>query len=160
MPLTYYTPETWATNEIVKAPKLNRHLRDDMQYLKTPPFTSYTLPAIISTTSTSFVEVTGATVTVTSSGGNMWIAACGESDNSATGNTNTFDLAIDGTRQGHATTGLTTIVACGIQYADNVNLIFFTTTPPSAGAHTYSVYWKVSAGTGRTFLRLFAIEIR
>ncbi len=154
------TPETWVLEEIVKAPKLNRHLRDDIQWLKAPPFTSYLTPALVTTTSTSFIQVTSCQVSVTSAGGNILIAACGESDNSAAGNINYWDLAIDGTRVGDASLGLSVITACGIQYADNISMTYFTTSPPSAGAHTYSVHWKVSAGTGRCFLRLFAIELR
>jgi hypothetical protein len=153
----YSTPEDWTTEELVLASKLNRHIRDNMQWFKSPPFNSVINSAIINTTSTSVVEVTGTSTTVTSTGGNMLIVVSGINDNGTSGNTNTWDIAVDGTRLGHATTGLTAMRATGVQYADCVNMQII--TPVSAGLHTYSAYWKVSAGTGSAFVRLFAIEI-
>jgi hypothetical protein len=155
----YTTPRDWSDFAIVRAPYLNTDVRDNMLFFKTPPFNSVMLPAIVQTTSTSFVEVTGCSISVTSTGGNMFIAACGVSSNSTLGATNTFDLAIDGVKQGHATTGLTSSRSVAANYADNTNVLFCTTTPPSAGAHTYSLHWRCSSGTIDGMFRLFAIEV-
>jgi hypothetical protein len=155
----YTTPRDWSDYELVRAGYLNTDVRDNFLFLKTPPFNNVTINAIVTTTSTSFVELTGATMTVTSQGGRMLIAACGVSSNSSAGATVTFDLAIDGTRVGNATTGLTAQQSPIANYPDNISAVHITDTAPSAGSHTYSVHWKVSSGTGSTITRLFAIEI-
>lgn len=154
------TPATWADQERVLASKINAQLIQNSLWLKSRPFASVVMTTIINTTSTSFVELTESRVTFTSTGGNVRITTCGIFSNNTAGTTNSFDLAIDGTRQGNATVGLTQIITPGAGYGDCLSMIVYTTTAPVAGSHTYSIYWKVSANTGSILTRLDAIEIR
>lgn len=157
------TPRTWSNNEFVRSSWLNTDLIDASLFLKNRPFGNTVMSAIINTTSTSFVELVESRVILTCTGGNMLLAACGISSNSTAGGITTYDIALDGTRYGDATVGLTqitshTTIAGG--YADCFSLAYFTNTPPSAGSHTFSIYWKVSAGTTSVLTRFFALEIR
>lgn len=160
MAIDWTAPGTWTYQEFVLASKLNTHLRDNSAWLKNRPFANTVMTTIATTTSTSFVELTESRATFTSYGGNVIIAVCGIFSNNTSGTTNTFDFAIDGTKQGDATVGLTQIYTPGTDYADCLSIVFFSTSAPSAGSHTYSMYWKVSSGTGSTQLRLFALELR
>ncbi len=157
---SWTTPADWSTQERVLASKLNAQLRDNLKWLKSRPFANVVMTATVNTTSTSFVELTESRITFTSAGGNIFMAACGIFSNSITGTINTFDLAIDGTRQGDATVGLTQITCPNNNYPDCLSLLYMTSSPPSADSHTYSIYWKVSANTGTILTRFAAIEIR
>jgi hypothetical protein len=152
-------PKTWDQYAIVRAADMNTELVENMLFLKSPPFNSVMMASIVNTTSTSFVEITGASIAISTQGGNLFIAVCGIGDNSTSGATDTWDIAIDGVRQGNATTGLASSRASGVNYADCINMTICTTTPPSVGSHTISAHWKVSAGTGSALVRVFALEI-
>lgn len=154
------TPRTWANDDFMLASLLNTHLVDASMFLKSRPFGNTVMTSTVNTTSTSFTELTGSRVTLTTTGGNILIAVCGIFSNSTTGTENYFDLAIDGTRYGDATVGLTQITCPNNNYPDCLSMILFTSTPPSAASHTFSMYWKVSANTGTTLVRLFVLEIR
>jgi hypothetical protein len=159
MPATWTTPKNWNVGELLIASDLNTHLRDNLEWLKNRPFNSAAI-SVTNTTSASFVQMTGSTVSLTSMGGNIMMVFTGSVAGSATGNTGTLDLAIDGTRQGDVTTGLTVIVHPAASYNDICCMVFMTSTPPSAAAHNYSIYWKTSAGTISGVGRLFVMEIR
>jgi hypothetical protein len=152
-------PKTWNDYDLVRAADVNTELVENMLFLKSPPFESVVLPAVITTTSTSFVEMTGSSITIQTQGGNLFIGVCGIADNNTIGATDTFDIAIDGVRQGNATTGLGSCRAAAATYADCMNMTMCTPTPPSVGSHTISAYWKVSAGQANGLVRVFAIEI-
>lgn len=143
----------------VNATTLNQQLRDNTEFLYARPF-NYVDNTTRTTTSATFVQMTGSGVTLTSYGGNMLIVANGKSSNSGAANVNYFDLAIDGTRVGDAANGLAYIHAPAANYNDDLNIVWFTSTPPSATSHTYSVYWKTSAGTASALVRVYAFEIR
>ena len=71
------TPKTWATNELVTAAMLNTHLRDNLNFLFTPNFNEVAINNF-STTSTSYVDITGASVNITTTGGNLFVSVVGE----------------------------------------------------------------------------------
>jgi hypothetical protein len=104
--------------------------------------------------------MTGSSVSLSTVGGNVMIVFLGTVNNSGAGNTSSFDLAIDGTRQGDASFGLVTVHTPLANYNDMCCMVFMTSTPPSSGSHTYSIYWKASAGTLTGSGRLFVMEIR
>lgn len=142
----------------VDADDLNEQLRDNLEWLKARPFNSVN-NTTQTTTSATFVEMTSSSIAVTSVGGNMIIVANGKVWNTTAANI-TLDLAIDGTRQGDATNGLTVVSQGGATRYDCVDMVWFTSTPPSAASHNYSVYWKTNAGTASGLFRVYAMEIR
>lgn len=142
----------------VDATDLNEQLRNNAEFLYSRPF-NYVNNTTQTTTSTSFVEMTSSSVALTSYGGNMLVIASGKAKNSGL-SANYFDLAIDGTRQGDATNGLTRVTTPAANYWDCVSMTWFTSTPPSAASHNYSIYWKVSAGTASGLFRVYVMEIR
>jgi hypothetical protein len=140
----------------------NTFCRDNFTWLKTRPFTK-SATGIVNTTSTTFVEMTSSSVAITTTGGYLLFWAIGGQSNSA-GSLNTYDLAVDGIRQGHATFGTTLMQGLLSNYNDNLNLMMITGggvggSLLAAGAHTCSIHWKVGSGTGGASLQLFVVEI-
>lgn len=154
------TPRTWANQEFMTAALLNVQLRDASEFLKSRPFENVVLSAVVNTTSTSFAEITETRITLTCTGGNVMMAACGIFSNSTAAQTVTMDIAIDGTRYGDTTVGLTQVTSPNNGYGDCLSLIHFTSSAPSVGDHVFSLYWKVSANQGSFLGRFFALEIR
>lgn len=144
----------------VAATNLNSQLRDHQEFLFSLPFATTNNTTTRTTTSATFVEVTGASVSLTSYGGNMIIVCNGKVSNSGTGNLIYVDLSIDGARVGNATNGLCIVSASVANYTDCVNVVWMTTSAPSAASHTYSVFWKTSGGTASILERLYVMEIR
>jgi hypothetical protein len=159
MPTSWTTPKNWNVGELLIASDLNTHLRDNLEWLKSRPFNAATIAAT-NTTSTSFVQMTGSSASVTSVGGNIMMIFVGSIAGTAAGNVATLDFAIDGTRVGDVTNGLVLLIHPVANYNDICCMVFMTSTPPSAAVHTYSVYWKTSAGTLSGVGRLFAMEVR
>jgi hypothetical protein len=103
----------------------------------------------ITTPSTSFVDLTGATLTITTAGGPVLLLFNVSSYNSAANYRNSFDFAVDGTRMAAAAAfGLgssmgptSSVEAPGATLAALV-------TGLSAASHTFKVQWRVAAGTG------------
>ncbi len=156
----WQSPIDWdaISGAFATATHLNEQLRNNLEWLKSRPFNSASLTTK-TTTSASFVEVTESSIAITSVGGNMLIIANGKLSNSAAALT-TLDLAIDGARVGDATNGLTRITNPVANYMDCIGMVWFTSTPPSAASHNYSIYWKTNAGTASLLPRLYVMEIR
>ncbi len=104
MPWT--TPKTWATNDLVTAADLNLHLRDNLAVLKSPPGQIIELTTNFTLTG-GWIDVPGATVTFTPSGGDVYVSftATYRRVNTYDG-TITLDININGTRFGGGQTGL------------------------------------------------------
>ncbi|NWF69035.1 MAG: hypothetical protein HXY40_08110 [Chloroflexi bacterium] len=157
MSAVWTTPKNWNVGELLIAADMNTHLRDNLDWLKSRPFNSVAV-ATTTTTSTSFVQMTGASVSLTSVGGSVLIMASMVVYGSAAC-TITTDFAVDGTRVGHTTNGLLALTSAPSNV--NATMVWITPTPPSAGAHTYTVWWKTSAGTATAAdYRLFVMEVR
>jgi hypothetical protein len=159
MPANWSSPKNWNVGELLIASDFNAQLRDNMEWLKSRPFNTGTI-STTTTTSTSFVQMTGSSASLSSVGGNVLIIFVGGVSNSGAGNSSSLDLAIDGTRQGDASFGLVSVHAPVANYNDMCCMVFMTSTPPIAGSHAYSVYWKTAAGTLSGAGRLFIMEIR
>ncbi len=155
-------PKSWIGGEVAKAAKLNEQLRDNLTWLKSRPFVAGATGAV-TTTSATFVTMTNSTVNLTTTGGYILFWATGYYFNSA-GGLGTFDLAIDGLRQGHATFGTTLLQGLLANYNDNLNIMMITGGGAggsllAAGAHTCSLQWYVNSGTGNVDLKIFAMEL-
>ncbi len=132
---------------------------DDLQWLKVRPYTAANMTGTPSTASTSFVLVTGLTVDITSTGGNVEISAILTSSNSVT-SAHVFTAYINGVNQGDATFGLITKTNTQANAVENESFTFITSTPPAAGTVTCAIYWRVTGNTGTMFTgRIQAREI-
>lgn len=160
MTVAWTTPPDFdgLTDLFTDADDFNTYLRDNLEYLFSRPFNSVN-NTTRTTTSATFVEMTGSSISVTGFGGKMMVIVNGKISNSTAGTNNYLDIAIDGTRVGDATNGLTIVTAPNVSYPDCVSIVWFTNTPPAAGAHSYSVYWKTSGGTLSGLVRVYAMEI-
>lgn len=150
--MPWITPKTWATGELVTAADLNTHVRDNLDTLKNPPGGIVTLSSNITTNSGSFVDVTGASVTLTPGGGDVFVSFAGTYVR--VGNYDgevMFDVAIvDGgstTRVG----GTEGIVRDQLN-TEPRHIAFVWWIPKAqltAGAKTIKLQWKVGGGSQR-----------
>jgi hypothetical protein len=103
----------------------------------------------VTTTSTTFTDLTGATVTLTT-GAHRCLVAFTATVTVTTNATVAFDIAVDGSRIGNAATH-------GLVYRDNyptgasqqsspVSIVILTDVL-SAASHTIKIQWKTSSGT-------------
>jgi hypothetical protein len=160
MPPIWYPPKTYYAGKKPNYEDLNKYIRDNMLFLKTRPFDT-AATGNISTSSTTFVEATNTSLTLTTYGGDILYWVTGQSWNAGVGAFNTYDLAVDGVRQGHTTFGTTIITTAAANYSDNLNLIMVTTNPIFAGTHAVSLFWKTSvSGTANANLYVNALEWR
>lgn len=143
--MAWTTPKTW-TAALVTVDEFNTHIRDNLNWLKNPTSDVATLASQITTTSTSFTDATGLSVTMTTNGGNVLCLFTGCVNISGAGGTViNIDLALDGTRQG-GTDGLLVLQYSGV-LTYNATLAYII-TGVSAGAHTIKVQWKQNSATG------------
>lgn len=143
--MAWTDPKTW-TAALVTVNDLNTHIRDNLNWLKAPTSGRVTLANAISTTSTSFVDATGLTVTMTTSGGNVVVIFTAMANHSGGASQNPFfDLVVDGASQG-GTDGITA-KSNTATIGDNVSFVWVV-TGLSAASHTFKIQWKVGTGTG------------
>jgi hypothetical protein len=152
--MAYTSPRTWVALETVTAALLNTHLRDNLLAVAGTtglvPTTSLVAEAAtqvetvaditttVSTTSLTMVDLTGASVSLTTVGGPTVAWWSGPVSAAAGGVFLTF--ALDGVE-----VGSNAFVASGGSFVPTtLHYIWI----PSAGAHTIKVRWRVSAGTG------------
>lgn len=103
----------------------------------------------LTTSSTSFVDLTGATVTLTTGARRCLVLLQCYAFNSSSGNAEYYDVAVDGVLQG-GTEGLANVYQISGGADDHSVTLAYVTAALSAGAHTIKVQWKVSGGTGTT----------
>jgi hypothetical protein len=154
MTIIWTTPKTWAAGELVTAAMLNTHIRDNLEYLKTPPAASYILneSGDYATTSTSFVNVDGTklALTIATAGGDVLVGFSGTIINtSGTAGHTFFDVEVDTVR----TAGDDGYIAVSPAGAGTRSPVTFLKLIQglSAGSHTFKLQWKVAAGTASLF---------
>lgn len=149
MAAIYTTPRTWAAGEVVTASLLNTHLRDMMDYFKARPVARVSdLDGTVgSTTSTSFVDITGATVNITTSGSSsLLIMASGSWNGSGATNNGYITALVDGVNQGDATNGMTGLIQYAVGNGSWWGFTYVTSAAVSNGAHTVKLQFRTSAG--------------
>lgn len=123
----------------------NLLLENDM-YLKARPVSrvSDVDGTVFSTSSTSFVDVTGASVSITASGSSRLLILASGWATSAAGSGLVITATIDGTNQGDGAYGL-----CYHQHANTGPwaISFLTAAVVSDGAHTVKLQAKVTGST-------------
>jgi hypothetical protein len=160
MTAIYTVARTWANGDIPDETMLNTHIRDNFDYLVARPITQEhdsDNAADFTTTSTSFVA-TGIEETITIIAGARILVYFWCLQNNSGANSNTYDIAVDGTKQGDATYGL--FHDTGLSPQRGQPAISRILTGLSAGAHTIAIHWKVTAGTASIYqYGLVLIEI-
>jgi len=147
MPATWRTPITWTVGQLVTATNLNEQLRDNLEFLKTPPTALYNVnqASDYTTTSTTFVDVdaTNLLLTIATAGGDVLIVFMGYG-----GGTSRlyFDIAIDGVRMAGDDGFLSAVNAVNTP----ITLVALK-QGLSAGSHTFKLQWKVNSGTGTLY---------
>jgi hypothetical protein len=99
--------------------------------------------ADLTTTSTSFTDVTGATATLTTAAVRCMVMVSVMCNNSNAGQAVYFDVDIDGTRFANTTNGIAGMVGT---VRMPVAFTFFTNVL-TAASHTIKLQWRVSANT-------------
>lgn len=141
-------PRTWSVGELTTAAIMNQHLRDNLDWLKSPPLNAYTAPTSIAITSTSLVDIM-IPLTLTSSGGAFLVGfqAC---MSASTGSVNTvFDIHVDGVSQGGGL-GVAYFTATGSGTNFNPSFVFYV-SPKAAGPHTFKLRAAVSTGSATIY---------
>lgn len=143
----YIDLSDFTENQIISVELLN-DIINDIEFLREPPQGLYEIissGADLTTTSTSFVDMTGFTRTVISSGGILEVSFNGRLDHSGSAGF-VIDIVVDGVSLsgGNADGVYKNTRADLVQYA---NIRRFLNLP--AGSHTIKLQWKLtSAGTG------------
>jgi hypothetical protein len=149
MPAVWTAPRTWSTGELVTAALMNEHIRDNLEFLKGPPSNQYigNLGADWSTTSTTYalMDNTNLNLSITTVGGDVLIVFAAVSLNS--GGITFYDVEVDGVRTG----GDDGLMGCASTNIRTNATVIKLLTGLAAGAHTFKMMHKVSAGTGSTF---------
>lgn len=121
---------------------------------------SVELNSVLSTASTTYVDVTGSTVSVTLASGQRALAL-GQMvvGNSTSGKLVTMSISIDGTDQAfiEPTAYCTRAGTAGFEHTLN----WMAVTAPGAGAHSYKLRWKTDGGTAYSqYQRLYVIKFQ
>jgi hypothetical protein len=150
--MAWTTPRTWATGELVTKTIMDTHIRDNLNALKDPPSDEYAVHETSDyyTTSGSFVDVYSyASVTITTTGGDVLIVFFGVLKNATAGARVYLDVEIDGSSLLGGDDGLLCVVPKPITSASDTApfCLVFLATGIDAGEHTFVPQWKVSGGT-------------
>lgn len=142
MTATWSSPRTWVTGEIVTAALLNAHLRDNMDWLKSPTDSGRVqFEADFSSSSiSSYTDLTGVTTTMTTNGGGLDVHFRCIVSNSTPANV-FFRLVIDGA----------SVALIGKHFTGNTTSNFFYAfehvAAISSGSHTIKIQIKCASGT-------------
>lgn len=139
MTATWTAPRTWSTGELVTASVMNTHVRDNLDWLKTPIDSgNITFAADFTTTSATYVDITGLTTTMTTNGGGLDVFLRLNCQVSAPASY-VVQLLVD---------GVSTAVLGGSAGTDRMTHNFnHHIAAISAGSHTIKVQIKTAGGT-------------
>ncbi len=147
MTAVWSVPRSWSVGELVTASLLNTHLRDNLEFLKTPPTALYHVnqSTDYTTTSTSFADVdaTNLSFNLTTAGGDVLIVFMGYGGGSAR---LYFDVAIDSVRMAGDDGFLASVNA-----ANTPITLVALKQGLSAGSHTFKLQWKVNSGSATLY---------
>ena len=147
MTATWRTPITWSVGQLVTATNLNEQVRDNLEFLKTPPTALYNVNqgSDYTTTSTSFADVdaTNLALTITTAGGDVLIGFMGYAGGTARVY---FDVLIDGVRMAGDDGFLASVNAANTP----VTLVALK-QGLAPGNHTFKLQWKVNSGSATLY---------
>lgn len=141
MTATWTTPRTYTTGEILTASIFNQYVRDEFDWLKTPTESgNITWATAFTTTSTSYVDVTGVTTTLTTNGGGLDVWLRFGATSSGASQQVTWKLLVDGVDQ-------TLLGSWSPDTTTHKPFQFFYHIPAlAAGSHTIKVQVKWNGG--------------
>lgn len=119
---------------------------DDLDFLRNPPSDLYapsTADANITTTSTTFVLLTGFSLSITSQGGKLLVLFRVRANSTAA----RFDIRLDSVSITGDNDGLGAVTPAST-FGLNTGFVILAA---SAGAHTLDLYWRVTTGTGTVY---------
>jgi len=151
--MAFTDPVTYSANARLTGAQMNAALRDNMLALKFPPTAAYITAgraSDYSTTSTSFtaVDATNMALSITTTGngsggnGDVMICLCGTVYSSSSIRIY-FQILEDGVAL-NADDGLLVSEGSGVRPVS----FMFLRANATAAAHTYTLNWRVSSGTG------------
>lgn len=141
---TWSAPRDWSVGETLTEPNFDTYISSNLLFLKTPTQERITAGTTTNTTSATFVDISGVTITKTTGAYKCDVIFAGSAGVSSAASA-VITLLIDGTNVGNASTGIT---AFTLAASEGGNLSFiFPTAVLTAGSHTFKCQWKTSAGT-------------
>jgi hypothetical protein len=154
---TWTDPKDWTPGETLTEPDFDNYLSSNLKFLKTPTSSRLANQATTTTTSASFVDITGVTLTISTNAYEATVYFVGSIGISTAGNIG-ISLLVDGVATGDAAWGNNFIISTGAQTFPIG--IPFRTVALTAGSHTFKLQWNTSAGTAtlRPGWAFFAIE--
>lgn len=144
MPAIWTQPRSWSVGELTTAALLNQQLRDNLEWLKTPPQNVHLPSADVTVTSTSFVDL-WSPITLTSAGGAFLIGAQMSVKASVSGMYMMLDAHVDNVSVG-GPDGLWSMLFSFASGALPVSSCFYVAAKPG-GSHTFKLRARVSSGT-------------
>lgn len=141
-------PRTWNVGELTTAALMNQHLRDNLDWLKSPPLGSYTAPTSIAITSTSLADIL-TPITISSSGGAFLVGFQACTSTSTSSVNLVFDLHVDGVSQGGGL-GIAYFTGTGSGTNFNPSFVFYV-SPKAVGSHTFKLRAAVSTGSATIY---------
>jgi hypothetical protein len=148
MTATYTANRTWTAGEVVTAAIMNQYIRDNLDYLKARPVARVSdLDGTVSnTSSTSFVDVTGATVDITTSGTSRLLIIANFEWGLNVAASAYMAALVDGTNLGDATNGNCWSGSLP-NAAQHAAFVFLTASTVANGLHTVKLQYRASANT-------------
>jgi hypothetical protein len=143
---------------------LNQYLRDELDYLKARPVARVSdLDGTVSnTTSTSFVDITGASVSITTSGSSRLLIT----GHVMWGNSGVYagvlTVLIDGVNVGDATNGVmsqNSPATAGSPAGSNNAFSWITTAAVADGAHTVKLQYRTQNAAGTLTVYGFVLNV-
>lgn len=146
--MAWTTPRTWATGEVVTASIMNTHVRDNLNAVGA---STAQVTTSETTTSTSYTDLatSGPAVTRTT-GTTALILITAQVANSGAGNGDYVGVAVSGATTAAASDTGVIVSAPVANYSDAGAAVVYTNAL-NAGSNTFTLKYRVSAGTG-TFL--------
>lgn len=153
MTVTWTTPRTWVTGEALLAADLNAQVRDNLAYLKEPPFSLRQMneAADYVTSATGMVEVDGSnselSLTITTSGGAVLVGFFGTFSHSTQYGRCQLDVDVDGVLMGGDNgllQGRSPAAGSASAFAVSFTAI---KTGLAAGSHTFKLMWATSGAS-------------
>lgn len=147
--MAWATPRTWTTSEIVTAAMMNQDVRDNMNALKS---TSAEVDTNETTTSTAFADLatTGPAVTI-NTGTTAFVLMSAKLSNTNDNAVNIAGVAVSGATTLAAADGEALFITAWEASEPNTRIqvgIAFPLSGLTAGSNTFTMKYRVSAGTG------------
>lgn len=149
--MAWTTPKTWTELETLTSSDMNLQVKGNIEYLKGRPVgrVSDLDGTVGNTTSTTFTDVPGASVSITTAGSSRLLVIANLMGNGpGTANTVYITVDIDGVNQGDATYGVV-----GNSQANTycIPVSFLTTASLSNASHTVKLRYRVTGGTATIY---------